>query len=55
MVRLHSLLASGYTIYMVAISGAMAAKYTLSDNIVGDGFYSAFDWQAISDPTHGRV
>ncbi|KAH6901272.1 endo-beta-glucanase [Coprinopsis sp. MPI-PUGE-AT-0042] len=34
---------------------ALAATYYMSDNIQGNGFYSAFEWQAISDPTHGRV
>jgi len=33
----------------------LAATYALSDNVVGQGFYNAFDWQAIADPTHGRV
>lgn len=55
MVRLPSLLAIAYAICTAGISGVTGAKYSLSDNIVGDGFYSAFEWQAISDPTHGRV
>ncbi|KAF8152572.1 glycoside hydrolase family 16 protein [Crassisporium funariophilum] len=38
-----------------SITPALGATYSLSDNIVGSGFYSAFDWQAIADPTHGRV
>ncbi|TFK24816.1 glycoside hydrolase family 16 protein [Coprinopsis marcescibilis] len=33
----------------------LAATYSLSDNIVGSGFYNSFDWEAIPDPTHGRV
>ncbi|TEB31665.1 endo-beta-glucanase [Coprinellus micaceus] len=55
MVKLPSLLVTAYAICAAGISGVMGAKYSLSDNIVGDGFYSAFEWQAISDPTHGRV
>jgi hypothetical protein len=55
MVKLPSLLVIAYAICAAGISGVMGAKYSLSDNIVGDGFYSAFEWQAISDPTHGRV
>ncbi|KAF9529070.1 hypothetical protein CPB83DRAFT_906319 [Crepidotus variabilis] len=31
------------------------AKYALTDNIVGNGFYDAFDWKAVPDPTNGRV
>ncbi|KAF8650900.1 hypothetical protein AX16_005047 [Volvariella volvacea WC 439] len=38
-----------------AISGALGATYRQSDNISGSGFYSAFSYEAISDPTHGRV
>jgi len=34
---------------------ASAAIYSLTDSIVGTGFYDAFDFEAISDPTHGRV
>ncbi|KAG2017370.1 glycosyl hydrolase family 16 [Coprinopsis cinerea AmutBmut pab1-1] len=37
------------------LPAVQAAPYSIAENIVGEGFYSAFDWQAISDPTHGRV
>lgn len=33
----------------------LSATYSLSDNVVGSGFNSFFSYQAISDPTHGRV
>ncbi|EDR02394.1 glycoside hydrolase family 16 protein [Laccaria bicolor S238N-H82] len=33
----------------------LGATYLLTDNIVGKTFYSNFDWEAIPDPTHGRV
>ncbi|KZT27803.1 glycoside hydrolase family 16 protein [Neolentinus lepideus HHB14362 ss-1] len=33
----------------------LSATYTISDSIVGSGFDSAFSYQAISDPTNGRV
>ncbi|KAF8873871.1 2 beta-glucan [Infundibulicybe gibba] len=33
----------------------LAATYSQSDNIVGAGFLSAFNFEAIADPTHGRV
>ncbi|KAJ3509319.1 hypothetical protein NLJ89_g5285 [Agrocybe chaxingu] len=36
-------------------SPSLAATYSLTDTIVGSSFYSAFDWQNIADPTHGRV
>ncbi|PFH48249.1 glycoside hydrolase family 16 protein [Amanita thiersii Skay4041] len=38
-----------------AAGPALTAAYTLSDNIIGSGFYNAFDFEAIADPTHGRV
>lgn len=37
------------------LSGVRAGTYGLSDNWVGSAFLSAFEWQAIADPTHGRV
>ncbi|KAF5313916.1 hypothetical protein D9619_013047 [Psilocybe cf. subviscida] len=29
--------------------------YYISEDIVGSAFYTHFNWEAISDPTHGRV
>jgi len=37
------------------ISSALAATYSLSDNWIGSAFLNGFTWQAISDPTSGRV
>lgn len=34
---------------------ALAGTYSISDTIIGSQFYSKFNFQAISDPTHGRV
>ncbi|KAJ6492364.1 glycoside hydrolase family 16 protein [Mycena vulgaris] len=36
-------------------TSAFGATYPRSEHIIGLGFYSAFDFDAISDPTHGRV
>lgn len=36
----------------LAVAGGL---YTLSDSIVGEDFYDAFNFEDISDPTHGRV
>jgi hypothetical protein len=33
----------------------LTATYPLSDAIVGSDFYKAFNFEAISDPSHGRV
>ncbi|KNZ74687.1 putative glycosidase C21B10.07 [Termitomyces sp. J132] len=33
----------------------LCATYSLSDSIVGSGFLSNFNFEAIADPTHGRV
>ncbi|KAF8059824.1 glycoside hydrolase family 16 protein [Lyophyllum atratum] len=41
---------------LLSLAGpALAANYPLSDSIVGPAFYDTFDFQAIGDPTHGRV
>ncbi|KAJ2916095.1 hypothetical protein MD484_g4332, partial [Candolleomyces efflorescens] len=37
------------------VKSVHGATYLLRDNIVGAGFFDAFEWQAIDDPTHGRV
>ncbi|KAF7356118.1 Glycoside hydrolase family 16 protein [Mycena venus] len=37
------------------ISPVLGATYSRSENIVGTGFYNSFNFEAISDPTHGRV
>ncbi|KAL0957893.1 hypothetical protein HGRIS_000074 [Hohenbuehelia grisea] len=42
-------------ITLVFSSVVNAASYRLSDNIVGNAFANAFDYEAIQDPTHGRV
>lgn len=34
---------------------ALAATYSLSDNVVGSAFYNYFQWENIADPTNGRV
>ncbi|KAF9236017.1 glycoside hydrolase family 16 protein [Melanogaster broomeanus] len=36
-------------------SSASAATYSRTSNLVGQSFLNAFTWQAIADPTHGRV
>ncbi|EMD36050.1 glycoside hydrolase family 16 protein [Gelatoporia subvermispora B] len=36
-------------------TAALGATYAQSDSHQGDGFYKSFNFQAISDPTHGRV
>ncbi|KAF7370092.1 Glycoside hydrolase family 16 protein [Mycena sanguinolenta] len=36
-------------------SSALAATYSRSENIVGTGFYNSFNFEAIQDPTAGRV
>lgn len=54
MVQPHSFLIFISTACMTAVS-VIAATYSLTDNIVGGNFYDAFTWQAISDPTNGRV
>jgi len=40
---------------LVLAVGARAATYGVSDTWIGSAFYSAFTFQAIADPTNGRV
>ncbi|EPQ56434.1 laminarinase [Gloeophyllum trabeum ATCC 11539] len=44
-----------YLTALVLADTALGATYSISDNIVGNGFNSAFTYQAIADPTNGRV
>nr|GAT50274.1 glycoside hydrolase family 16 protein [Mycena chlorophos] len=37
------------------LSPVLAGTYSRSSNIVGEGFYNAFNFEAIPDPTDGRV
>jgi hypothetical protein len=37
------------------ITAVLGATYSRSENIVGTGFYNSFNFEAIADPTHGRV
>ena len=37
------------------LPSALAATYPLTDTFIGNQFLSGFQWQAIGDPTHGRV
>ncbi|EGO00838.1 glycoside hydrolase family 16 protein [Serpula lacrymans var. lacrymans S7.3] len=37
------------------IHRGLCATYSRTSNLVGQGFMNAFYWQAISDPTNGRV
>lgn len=39
----------------LAFSGHYGSNYILTSDIIGPAFYSAFAWEAIVDPTHGRV
>jgi hypothetical protein len=40
---------------LLAVSPVRAVFYTLTDNWVGSAFLNQFTWEAIADPTHGRV
>ncbi|KAJ7218231.1 glycoside hydrolase family 16 protein [Mycena haematopus] len=38
-----------------AVSSVLCGTYQNAENIVGAGFYDSFNFEAIADPTHGRV
>ncbi|KAF9469590.1 laminarinase [Collybia nuda] len=47
---------SATAIFLFSLVGpAISATYPISDTVIGSAFYSAFNFQAIGDPTHGRV
>ncbi|OJA16778.1 hypothetical protein AZE42_03308 [Rhizopogon vesiculosus] len=46
----------GSSLTLALLTGsALAGTYVLSENIVGEGFYNSFNFEAIPDPTNGRV
>lgn len=45
----------GLILATLAGSALAGATYSLSDTIVGEDFYNAFTFEAIADPTNGRV
>ena len=45
----------GLALASLSRSVLAGATYSLSDSIIGEGFYSAFNFEAIADPTGGRV
>jgi hypothetical protein len=52
MVRLlHKVL----SLLLYAGNSALAVPYTQTDSLLGSGFLNAFSFQAIADPTNGRV
>ncbi|KAF6756895.1 glycoside hydrolase family 16 protein [Ephemerocybe angulata] len=44
-----------YIACFFSVTRVLGATYSLSDNVLGNGFYDAFKWETIDDPTHGRV
>jgi hypothetical protein len=39
----------------LTVSSVLGAVYFRTEHIVGQDFYDAFNFEAIADPTHGRV
>ncbi|KAJ8591346.1 glycoside hydrolase family 16 protein [Rhizopogon salebrosus TDB-379] len=48
-------ISSGLLLALLTGSALAGGIYTLKENIVGEGFYDSFTFQAIPDPTNGRV
>jgi hypothetical protein len=46
---------AGAVALLVFVPSVLGRFYPLSDNIVGSCFYDEFNFEAITDPTHGRV
>jgi hypothetical protein len=54
--KLNAISASASLTLASLVGSALAgAVYTLTEDIVGDGFYDSFNFEAIPDPTLGRV
>ena len=52
---LLSIFSAAIVFYFSYVDQAMAGSYALSDSIVGPGFFEAFSFQTIKDPTNGTV
>ncbi|EAU81590.1 glycosyl hydrolase family 16 [Coprinopsis cinerea okayama7 len=52
---LLTLFAASFRFALAENDGHKGNVYFMSDNIQGAGFYNAFEWENIADPTHGRV
>jgi len=50
-----SLAGSALALASLAKPAFTGATYSLSDEIIGKGFYDKFNFEAIPDPSHGRV
>ena len=40
---------------VLAFSVLASASYSISDTVVGWDFYGFFNWETMTDPSHGRV
>lgn len=40
---------------LLSAAGVLAVSYIQTDSYTGSGFLNGFSFQAIADPTHGRV
>jgi hypothetical protein len=48
-------LSAGVVALLTFAHSVLGVTYPLSDTIVGPAFYNAFNFEAIADPSHGRV
>ncbi|KAG0703323.1 glycoside hydrolase family 16 protein [Suillus ampliporus] len=48
-------LSGSLTLASLAGSALAGAVYSITDKVIGEGFYDSFHFEAITDPTHGRV
>ena len=48
-------LSAGIVPLLIVAPSVLGALYPLSDTIIGSTFYNAFNFEAIADPSHGRV
>jgi hypothetical protein len=54
-VRLVAFLTLLNSFFSFADAAATPLAYKISQDVKGEGFLDAFNFESISDPTHGRV
>jgi len=52
--KISSIPSTALVLLSFVLPGTVSA-YSLTDTVIGSSFYKFFTWEAIGDPTHGRV
>ncbi|PPR05555.1 hypothetical protein CVT24_003294 [Panaeolus cyanescens] len=52
---MKSIVSTSLALLASSLTPMLVGAYQLTDQIIGNDFFNAFEWEAIADPTHGRV